>query len=72
MAKKAETAKTAKPTRKLPRWTEEEVHMLTALAGEQTKTTAIARKLRRSFVAVRKKASTLNVMLGRGRKKKKG
>jgi hypothetical protein len=54
----------------LRRWTNEEVLVLTTLAREQTKTTVIARKLKRSYVVVRKKASTLSVMLGGGRGRK--
>jgi hypothetical protein len=67
MARKAET-KTAKP-RTLRVWTKEDVRMLKALAREKTKTSAIARKLKRSVVATRHKASILGVTLGGGRKK---
>jgi hypothetical protein len=52
------------------RWTNEKLRVLTALAREQTKTTVIAQKLKRSYAATRKKASTLGVMLGGGRGKK--
>jgi hypothetical protein len=52
------------------RWTEEELRVLTTLAHEQTKTMVIAQKLKRSYAATRKKASTLGVMLGGGRGKK--
>jgi hypothetical protein len=51
----------------LRRWTNEEVLVLTTLARAQTKTMVIARKLRRSYAATRKKASTLGVILGGGR-----
>jgi hypothetical protein len=42
------------------------------LAREQTKTTVIARKLKRSVAAVYPRASKLAVMLGGGRGRKKG
>jgi hypothetical protein len=71
MAKKAiETKKTAKP-RKLRAWTKEDVGTLKTLAGQQTKTTVIARKLKRSVAAVYLRASKLAVMLGGGRGKKR-
>jgi hypothetical protein len=54
----------------LCRWTNEEVPVLTTLAREQTKTMVIAQRLKRSYAATRKKASTLGVMLGGGRGKK--
>jgi hypothetical protein len=52
------------------RWTDEELRVLTTLAREQTKTMVIAQRLKRSYAATRKKASTLGVMLGGGRGKK--
>jgi hypothetical protein len=61
--------KTAKP-RTLRAWTKEDVRMLKALAREKTKTSAIARKLKRSIVSTRHKASVLGVTLGAGRKKR--
>jgi hypothetical protein len=70
MAKKAiETKKTAK-RRTLRAWTKEDVRTLKTLAREKAKTTAIARKLKRSVAAVYLRASKLAVMLGgdRGRK----
>jgi hypothetical protein len=63
-----EEGKTAKP-RKLRAWTEDDVRMLKALAREKTKTSVIARKLKRSVVSTRHKASVLGVTLGGGRKK---
>jgi hypothetical protein len=51
-------------------WTKEDVWTLKTLARENTKTTVIARKLKRSYVATRKKASTLGVTLGGGPGKK--
>jgi hypothetical protein len=58
-----------KITRTRP-WTKEEVRMLRSLAREKTKTTVIARKLKRSVAAVYLRASKLAVMLGGGRKKR--
>jgi hypothetical protein len=45
--------------------------MLKTLAREQTKTTVIARKLKRSVAATQHKASALGVMLGGGRGRKR-
>jgi hypothetical protein len=58
-----------KITRSRP-WMKEEVRMLKTLAREQTKTTVIARNLKRSVAAVYLRASKLAVMLGGGRGKK--
>jgi hypothetical protein len=58
-----------KITRSRP-WTKEELRMLKALAREKTKTTVIARKLKRSVVAVYLRASKLAVALGGGRGRK--
>jgi hypothetical protein len=69
MAKKAETAKTAKP-RKVRPWTKEDVRMLKALAREKTKTSVIARKLKRTQRATYQKAMALGVTLPGGRKKR--
>jgi hypothetical protein len=51
-------------------WTKEELRMLKTLAREKTKTTVIARKLKRSVAAVYLRASKLAVMLGGGRGRK--
>jgi hypothetical protein len=59
-----------KITRSRP-WTKEELRMLKTLAREQTKTTVIARKLKRSVAAVYLHASKLAVMLGGGRGRKR-
>ena len=61
----------AKKTTKLRRWTKEDLHMLKTLAREKTKTTVIARKLKRTYAATRRKASHLGVTLGGGRGKTK-
>jgi hypothetical protein len=53
-------------------WTKEEVRMLKTLARQQTKTTVIALKLKRSVAAVYLRASKLAVMLGGGRGRKGG
>jgi|HubBroStandDraft_4_1064222.scaffolds.fasta_scaffold566806_1 hypothetical protein len=51
-------------------WTKEDVRTLKALAREGTKTTAIARKLKRTEGATRQKAKGLGVTLGGGWKRK--
>jgi hypothetical protein len=58
-------------TAKLRPWTKEDVRLLRSLAREKTKTTAIARKLRRTEGATRQKAKGLGVTLGGGRGKGK-
>jgi hypothetical protein len=49
---------------KLRVWTKDDVRMLKSLAREGTKTTAIARKLKRTVRATYQKASSLGVALG--------
>jgi hypothetical protein len=61
----------AKTATKLRPWTKEDIRTLKALAREKTKTTLIARKLKRSLGATRQKAMALGVTLGTSRKKKK-
>jgi hypothetical protein len=63
MAKKART--------KLRPWTKEDVRTLKTLAREKTKTTVIARKLKRTVEATYQKARALGVTLGGGRGKKR-
>jgi hypothetical protein len=58
----------AKKTRVRP-WTTGDVRMLKTLAREKTKTTVIARKLKRTEGATRQKAKGLGVTLGGGRKR---
>ena len=58
-----------KVTRSRP-WTKEEVRMLKVLPRDKTKTTVIARKLKRSVAAVYLRASKLAVALGGGRRRK--
>jgi len=57
-------------TVKLRAWTKEDVRTLKTLAREKTKTTVIARKLKRSVGATHQKAMRLGVPLGRGRTRK--
>jgi hypothetical protein len=58
-------------TTKLRPWTKDDVRMLKTLAREKTKTTVIARKLKRTEGATRQKAKGLGVTLGGGRKRKR-
>jgi hypothetical protein len=60
----------AKKTVKLRAWTNEDVRTLKTLAREKTRTTVIARKLKRSVGATHQKAMRLGITLGRGRVKK--
>jgi len=60
----------AKKTTKIRPWTKEDVRMLKALAREKTKTTVIARKLKRTLYATYQQASKHGVTLGTGRKKR--
>jgi hypothetical protein len=55
---------------RLRAWTKEDVRTLKTLAREETKTTVIARKLKRSVGATHQKAMRLGVTLGAGRKKR--
>jgi hypothetical protein len=61
-------ARTAKPRA----WTKDDVRTLKTLAREKTKTTVIARKLKRTERATYQKAAALGVMLGGGRGKRTG
>jgi hypothetical protein len=56
---------------KLRTWTKDDVRTLKTLAREKTKTTVIARKLKRTEGATRQKAKGLGVTLGGGRGKRK-
>jgi hypothetical protein len=60
----------AKKSLKLRPWTKEDVRALKTLVREKTKTTVIARKLRRSVGATYQKARVLGVTLGGGRGRK--
>jgi hypothetical protein len=59
----------AKAAKRRP-WTKEDVRTLKMLAREKTKTTVIARKLKRTVGATRQKATALGLTLGGGRKRK--
>jgi hypothetical protein len=61
----------AKKTAKIRPWTKEDIRMLKAFAREKTKTSVIARKLKRSVGATYQKARALSVTLGGGRGKRK-
>ena len=61
----------AKKTTKIRPWTKDDIRMLKALAREKTKTSVIARKLKRSVGATYQKAGALSVTLGGGRGKRK-
>src|SRR6202030_419300 len=54
----------AKKTLKLRTWTKDDVRMLKSLAREKTKTTVIARKLKRTVGATYQQAHKLGVSLG--------
>ena len=58
----------AKKVKRTRPWTKDEVRMLKVLARDKTKTTVIARKLKRSVAAVYLRA--LAVALGGGRRRK--
>ena len=60
----------AKKTTKQRPWTKEDVRILKSLAREKTKTTMIARKLKRSVGATYQQASKHGVALGGGRRKR--
>jgi hypothetical protein len=60
----------AKKATKIRPWTKEDVRTLKTLAREKTKTTVIARKLKRSVGATYQKAMGLGVSLGGGQKKR--
>lgn len=61
----------AKKALKRREWTKEDVRTLKALAREKTKTTVIARRLKRTVGALYQQASKLGVSLGASRKKPK-
>ena len=60
----------AKKVKRTRPWTKDEVRILKVLAREKTKTTVIARKLKRSVATVYLRASKPGVALGGGRKKR--
>jgi hypothetical protein len=62
----------AKKTTRNPRmlWTKEDIRMLKTLAREKTKTTLVARNLKRTLRATQQKAIALGVKLAPQRKKR--
>jgi hypothetical protein len=56
---------TAKKKAKYRSWTKEDVQMLKTMVREKTKTTVIARKLKRTPTATRQKAASLGMKLVR-------
>jgi hypothetical protein len=52
-------------------WTKEDVQMLKTMVRDKTKTTEVARKLKRTVGATRQKASTLGVKLAGYQRKRK-
>jgi hypothetical protein len=52
-------------------WTKDDVQMLKTMAREKTKTTVVARKLKRTVGATRQKADTLGVKLAGSKRKRK-
>jgi hypothetical protein len=64
--------KMAKKIVKRRDWTKEDIRTLKALAREKTKTTVIARLLKRSVGATYQQASKLGLSLGAPRKRRRG
>jgi hypothetical protein len=60
----------AKAPKKPQPWTKEDVRLLKTLVREKTKTSAVARKLKRTEGATRQKARVLGVKLVVQRKRK--
>jgi hypothetical protein len=54
---------TPKKTTKARPWSKEDIKTLKAMVREKTKTTVIARKLKRTYNATRQKAAALGVKL---------
>jgi hypothetical protein len=61
----------AKKTTKPRPWTKEDLQMLKAMVREETKTSVVARKLKRTESATRQKAGALGVKLAGSRRKGK-
>jgi hypothetical protein len=61
----------AKKTKKPRPWTKEDVRMLKTMLREKTKTSVIARQLKRTAGATRQKASALGVKLSGASQRKK-
>ena len=62
----------AKKTKKPRPWTKEDIRTLKSMVREKTKTSVVARKLKRTYNATRQKASALGVKLaGTSQRKRK-
>jgi hypothetical protein len=61
----------AKKTKKAKPWSIEDVRMLKTMVREKTKTSVVARKLKRTEGATRQKAGALGVKLAGSQRKKK-
>jgi len=61
----------AKKTKNPRPWTKEDVRVLKTMAREKTKTSVIARELKRTIRATQQKASMLGVRLGTSPRKRK-
>ncbi len=61
----------AKMTKKPRPWTREDVRLLKVMVREKTKTSVVARKLKRTESATRQKATMLGVRLAGSRRTKK-
>jgi hypothetical protein len=61
----------AKKTVKRRDWTKEDIRTLKSLAREKTKTTVIARQLKRTVGALYQQASKLGVSLGASKRKRR-
>ena len=62
----------AKKTKKAKPWSIEDVRMLKTMVREKTKTSVVARKLKRTETATRQKAGALGVKLAGASKRRKG
>jgi hypothetical protein len=61
-----------RPTaRRLRPWTREDVQALKTMAREKTKTSVIARKLKRTLTATRQKATALGVKLAGSQRRRR-
>jgi hypothetical protein len=60
----------AKKTTKYRSWTKEDIRTLKTMVREKTKTSVIARKLKRTLRATQQKASMLGVRLGTSKRKR--
>jgi hypothetical protein len=61
----------AKKTTKVRPWTKDDIRLLKAFVSDKTKTSVVARKLKRTYAATRQKAASLGVKLAGIRRKKK-